>query len=249
MSNYSNGKIYTIRNKIDDTKIYVGSTIQPLSVRFGGHKKSSKSEKCKNIKLYIEVNGDWSNWYIELYELFPCGCKEELRKREGEIIRLIGNLNINIAGRDKKEYYEDNKEEIIEKRKEYYNKNSNEISKKSKEYYEDNKEEIIEKRKEYYEDNKEKIIEKSKEYYNKNSNEISKKMKEYYEDNKEKIIEKNKEYYEDNKEKIIEKHKEKFNCCCGGCYTYSRKSTHIKTKKHQEYLKILSKRKQFFFFF
>ena len=40
MPDYTKGKIYTIRCKTDDTLIYVGSTIQPLSVRFGGHKKN-----------------------------------------------------------------------------------------------------------------------------------------------------------------------------------------------------------------
>lgn len=43
--------------------------------------------------LYQNVNGKWENWYIELYELYPCGSREELGKREGEVIRLISNLN------------------------------------------------------------------------------------------------------------------------------------------------------------
>ena len=180
MPNYLNGKIYTIRNRNEISLIYVGSTVQSLAKRFGGHKIDSISDKCKNILLYKEVNNDWSNWYIELYELFPCNSKEELHKREGEIIRLIGNLNTNIAGRTIKEYKEDNKDKILEQKKEYR------------------------------EDNKEKL-------------------KKYYEDNKEKF----KKYREDNKDKI----KEKFNCECGGCYTFSNKTIHFKTKKHQEYLK------------
>ena len=44
MPDYSNGKIYTIRNRNDDTKIYVGSTSQPLYKRFHQHKKDSKKE-------------------------------------------------------------------------------------------------------------------------------------------------------------------------------------------------------------
>ena len=51
MPDYSKGKIYTIRNSDDDTKIYVGSTIQPLSVRLGGHKKRS-NDKRKIILNY-----------------------------------------------------------------------------------------------------------------------------------------------------------------------------------------------------
>ena len=96
MPDYSNGKIYTIRCKTDNDKIYVGSTTQPLHKRFYGHKRDSKNERFKNIKLYIEINNDWDNWYIELYEIYPCSNKEELCKKEGEIIRLIGTLNTRI---------------------------------------------------------------------------------------------------------------------------------------------------------
>jgi hypothetical protein len=60
---------------------------------------------------------DFNNWYIELYENFPCDNKEQLNKREGEIIREIATLNKNIAGRTIKEYYEQNKENILEKKK------------------------------------------------------------------------------------------------------------------------------------
>ena len=35
MPDYSKGQIYTIRNRNDNSKIYVGSTIQSLAVRFG----------------------------------------------------------------------------------------------------------------------------------------------------------------------------------------------------------------------
>ena len=52
MPDYSKGLIYTIRNRNDDTKIYVGSTIQPLYKRFHQHKIGSKNEKNKN-KNYI----------------------------------------------------------------------------------------------------------------------------------------------------------------------------------------------------
>ena len=104
MPDYLKGQIYTIRNRNDDTLIYVGSTIQPLYKRFYVHKSHSKCEKNMNRLLYIEVNGDWDNWYIELYENYPCSCREELHKKEGEVIRLIGTLNVKIAGRDSKGY-------------------------------------------------------------------------------------------------------------------------------------------------
>ncbi len=54
MPDYSKGLIYTIRNREDDTKIHVGSTIQPLYKRFYKHKSDSKREEHLNMKLYIE---------------------------------------------------------------------------------------------------------------------------------------------------------------------------------------------------
>ena len=69
-SKYSKGKIYTIRCRYDDTKIYVGSTIMTLSRRLTCHRTDSKTEKCQNMLLYIEVNKTgWHDWYIELYDI------------------------------------------------------------------------------------------------------------------------------------------------------------------------------------
>jgi hypothetical protein len=154
MPDYSKGKIYTIRCRTDDSKIYVGSTIQSLAVRFGGHKIHSKEEKKKNMKLYVEVNNNWSDWYIELYENYPCSSREELHKREGEIIRLIGTLNYLIAGRDQKGWYDEN----VDKKHQYYIENIDKIKEQRKEY------QIKEYQKEYRIENADKIKEKRKEY-------------------------------------------------------------------------------------
>jgi hypothetical protein len=133
MPDYQNGKIYTIRCRSDNTLIYVGSTITTLSRRLAEHRSTSKTS---NQKLYQSVNGNWSDWYIELYEEFPCDNKQQLNKREGEITREIGNLNYQIAGRTNKEWYNENKD----KKKKYYEDNKEKISKQKKEYYENNKE-------------------------------------------------------------------------------------------------------------
>ena len=108
MKDYSRGKIYTIRSKIDPALIYVGSTIQPLAKRWGCHKATSLTKM--NRLLYKTINGEWDNFYIELHELSPCNSKEELCKREGQIIREIATLNGRIAGRTKKDWLDDNKE-------------------------------------------------------------------------------------------------------------------------------------------
>eukprot|EP00960_Hanusia_phi_P056753 763361-Hanusia_phi.AAC.1 len=111
---------------------------------------------------------------ISLVETYPCTNKTELRLREGHWIREISTLNKQIAGRDKKQYYEDSKDNRVEQRKQYYENNKEKI----KHNYEENKEKITEQRKQYREDNKEKITEQKKQYY---------------ENNKEKLTEKNKQ--------------------------------------------------------
>ncbi len=42
MPDYSKAKIYTIRNRTDNTLIYVGSTVEKLSARFSKHKTDSR---------------------------------------------------------------------------------------------------------------------------------------------------------------------------------------------------------------
>ena len=59
------------------------------------------SIKRPNICFYQHVD-DWNNWYIELFENFPCNSKEESNKKEGQVIREIGTINKQIAGRTKK---------------------------------------------------------------------------------------------------------------------------------------------------
>lgn len=93
-------------------------------------------------------------------------------------------------------------------------------------------EEITEQIKDYQKENREAILEQKKNYYETNKETILEQQKNYREANKEAILEYKKDYYEANKEKA----KEKFNCDCGGKYTYSQKSTHEKSKKHQQFL-------------
>jgi hypothetical protein len=133
---FKNGKIYTIRYKNDDTLIYVGATVQPLYKRLSAHKKDSKNPKCENFILYKKMNEtDINDWYIELYEDCVCERKEQLNKREGEIIRQIGTLNKNIAGRTKKEYSREydkkrDKDKLKNKNSNYYLKNKDIINEK-----------------------------------------------------------------------------------------------------------------------
>jgi hypothetical protein len=196
---YKRGKIYTIRCRYDDSLVYVGSSIDNLAKRFAGHKADSKR---KSYPLYNHINDDWENWYIELYEDFPCDNKEQLRKREGEVIREIATINRNIAGRSRKEYYE--------------------------EYFDDNEE----KRKQYYQDNRDKILEQKKQYMHDNRDKILEKVKQHRIDNIEKYKNKDKLYYEKNIDMIKQRRKQKCKCdICGAEITKVYLKKHQKTAK------------------
>jgi len=162
MPDYSKGKIYTLRCKYDTTLIYVGSTINPLYKRLGNHKTASRQEKRKS-KVYTTVNNDWENWYIELYELYPSVNIEELTKREGEIIRLISTLNERVAGRTCQKFRQENADQIKKDKKEYYDANKEKILEKMKQSYSDNPEKKLKSTTEYREKNKEKIKERKSE--------------------------------------------------------------------------------------
>lgn len=178
MSKYSKGKIYTIRCRTDDTLIYVGSTIQPLSHRWGGHKCDVKHNP--NMLLYKTINNDWDNWYIELYEDYPCENKEQLLKKEGEIIRLIATLNQRIAGRSKKEYRIDNVDISKEYQKQYNIDNVDVIKEKQKLYRTKNTDVISIQKRQYYINNEDKIKEYNKKYRDENRDKKKEYMKQYY---------------------------------------------------------------------
>ena len=101
MNKYHNSKIYTIRSHQTD-KFYIGSTIDKyLSKRFSNHKNNNKNNNGTSSYEILQFD----DAYIELLENFKCESREELNKREGELIRQYKDqcVNKNIAGRTQKE--------------------------------------------------------------------------------------------------------------------------------------------------
>jgi exonuclease VII large subunit len=199
--------------------VYVGSTTQSLAKRYGEHKTPSNTTSSRRV---IDVGDS----YIELIENYPCGSKEELNRREGEIMRTMECINIQIAGRSNKQYRENNKEKITEKMKEYRENNKEKIAYLKQQYRENNKEKITEQRKEYRENNKEKIAYLKQQYRENNKEKLSEKRKDYRENNKDR----NTQYYESRKDNRM--------CVCGSTYDHQSPSIivrHEKTKKHLKY--------------
>lgn len=98
INKYQNGKIYTIRSYQTD-KFYIGSTCSPLHKRLYQHKAVYKSYLKNSINFISSFDIiKYEDCYIELMEFFKCNTKNELEKRENELIR--DNL-YNIVNRSK----------------------------------------------------------------------------------------------------------------------------------------------------
>jgi len=79
-----------------------------------------------------------------LYERFPCNDRAELCKREGEVIREIGTINKQIAGRTVKEWYVDNRDKHLAKCKNWQANNHDKCLEYKKKWRENNPEYIRE---------------------------------------------------------------------------------------------------------
>ena len=137
---FSKGKIYCIRNNIDD-EIYIGSTTQPLSKRFQKHRGSIIN--CKRQRLLYDKMLEFGkdNFYIELVEEYPCENIEQLNRREGEMIReMKSTLNKQVAGRTINEWREDNKDYLREDKRLYHLQNKDRFNDRSRKWHEDNRE-------------------------------------------------------------------------------------------------------------
>lgn len=194
MPDYSKGRIYTIRCRTNNKLIYVGCTTQPLSVRFAEHKRKNVTA----ISHYInnpENNTTWDDWYVELYENCNCNNKEELLKREGEVIREIATIN-------KRGYYIDNKEYL----KTYNAKNSDKIKQQKAEYREENRDEMNLKARETYAQDINK--QKKAEYHIANIEHIKQRHKARREANRDEINRKQNEWYAANRDEINRRRRE-----------------------------------------
>ena len=97
-----------------------------------------------------------------------------------------------------KQYYEQNKQQILDKKQQYYEQNKD----RKRQYYEQNKD----KRKDYLEQNKDKIREQSRQRYQKNRDKILEQRQQRYQKNRDK----SKKYYEQNRDKILEQSRQRY---------------------------------------
>lgn len=230
---YSQVCIYKICCKdISINDIYVGHTTNFIQ-RKNQHKTSCNNINNKKYNQYvyefIRNNGGFDNWSMIQIEEHNCKNKRDAEAIEHYWIETLGaKLNSNKP-------YAMCKEQPQLYKKCWYEENKQEILEKAKENYEENKEQKLEYQKQYVQENKEKITEYQEEYREKNKEKISEQNKIYREEHKEEAAENGKAWREDNKAKIQEQKKQVIDCECGNKYTFGNKHRHLQCKTHIDY--------------
>ena len=108
------------------------------------------------------------------------------------------------------------------------------------EYYVENRTVIMQRNKQRYEANRDEIIHKMQEHYHGHKEEIKPRRKQYNIEHREHKAEYDQEVRERNRERIKQRKGLQEICECGITYTHDHKSRHLRTKKHQEWLKTQS---------
>ncbi len=127
-TDYSQGKIYAIRS-VNTPLIYIGSTTKELNARFSNHLSDYKlkpdiATTSKEILLH-------GNCWIELLRDYPCANRSELEQEEQRFINLFKDRCVNKHNAYnelhrtnppgyQKQYQQDHKDEISEKKKEKF---------------------------------------------------------------------------------------------------------------------------------
>ena len=127
MLDYSKSKIYKIVCNVSGLQ-YFGSTVSPLKVRLQQHRRAVGCTSRKVLE-----SGDFS---IILVEDFPCDRKETLLARERYYIETFECVNKKYPGRTQHEWYQDNRERLIDAQKKWNIENKEKLAGYQKKYRE-----------------------------------------------------------------------------------------------------------------
>lgn len=221
--NYQQGKIYELKC-LTSGKVYIGSTTKKyLSQRLVHHKSSFKRWRDgidnKYCTSYIVLEGE--NYEIHLLELYPCNSCDELHTRERHYIEQVDCVNRNVPTRTCKEYYDDNRDKILEYQQEYRSTHKSLIQERDRRYRHSHKEEISAKK---------------QEYRNLHAEEIRIKKADYYERNSDRLKARAIQYRLENNDQINSWKKEKIQCPCGVVTDRGHKSRHEQTQHHKKWI-------------
>jgi predicted GIY-YIG superfamily endonuclease len=262
---YQRGKIYSMTG--DDGHYYIGSTTQTLASRFHQHKEYSKTHDT-HVYEYCKRVG-WKNITMELLEDYPCDSSEELHEREEYHLAPVREnplcLNVNrafltpeVRKMAVKEYYEENKEQIMAYQAWYSEENADQIKVRRDAYKASRRKELAEKQRAYAKEHKEELSIKQKEYRDSHKEELKEYFKTYAENNKEAVAARKSAWAQRKKEETKEERAEQSRikreareqktpqrithentivmCECGGSYQNYRKKRHDSSGLHMRFM-------------
>ena len=182
MPDYQNGKIYKLWSPSKNL-VYYGSTTQLLSSRLSKHVWCFKNNSNTTYSNKILECDDYK---IELVENYPCNNRHQLERRECEYVQSNECVNTHITGKTKEEikdnekkYRENNRDRILEYKKQQHQINKEKEKEQNRVYRENNKDKRNEWQKNYYQNNKDRILERQKNYYENNRDKKNKLQREY----------------------------------------------------------------------
>lgn len=172
--------IYSITSDKGD-KVYIGRTSKKLYDRKSGHHYDYRNNQYCSSSILFDDYGFDNCVFTALEEC----AKEQGAERERYYIQNTPNVvNKQLPGRTREEWFEENKEQLKERKKVYTEANKEHKKETDKAYKEANKERIRKEQKEYREANKERIREQQKAYKEANKERLQAYLKAYYQSKK-----------------------------------------------------------------
>ena len=144
---------------------YKRTALQPYIEKFGW-------DNIKHIVLFKDQTKENALW-IENF-LIETAREDGVcinKQRSGLVSKEEGYYK-----NQSKQYYEENKQQILDKKQQYYEENKD----KRKDYLEQNKDKIRKQSRQYYQKNREKKLEQRRQYYQKNRDEILEQRRQRY---------------------------------------------------------------------
>ena len=135
---YSKGKIYKIIAP-DTDDVYIGSTIQTLARRLSKHTSDARRWRSGKTTHYYwsEMMLRNEGYKIELLYDYPCNSLAELNREEGETAKLFPTRvnKKSVAGRTRKEWFQDNHTRQVEYKREWRQNNPEKVKVSNKKNY------------------------------------------------------------------------------------------------------------------
>ena len=149
---------------------YKGTALQPYIEKFGW-------DNIKHIVLFENQTRENALW-IENFLI-------ETAREDGVCINKQRSGLISKEEGYKQQYYQQNRDEILEQNREHYQKNRDKIVEQRRQRYQKNREKELEHQREYRQQNREKEREYQREYYQKNRDKIVEQRRQRYQKKKE----------------------------------------------------------------